>query len=472
MNLRFLYLATILAFTNSLVFAQYKTYQKPLKKIILQVELSDSICTIDTLRLFAWTGIQVEPFAMALPVKAKNGSYSFLFDLKNVPLGNYYLGRLVNNQMTDMRPLILGPEENVSLRGTCSDFKSVTFNQSKLNLAFDKMVDSIKNHSSQLYTYLTEYQQNNGNATELERIKKMLSDVDFRRKDLLNKLKAEFPELASIAAVYCYQSFQNYAKENQNEGQYIGESYFQFANVADTNYYRNAYFYEAVKGFASNLCQTGLAMEQVELYLNDLLTKVGIQNPQYKSALLAMSFGVMSANKKLFVKFSEKYLQKYQGNNTMLDNFLQQQLAQFKSSTEIGDQAPNFEAATPDGKSMSLNALRGKVLLVDFWASWCGPCRIENPNVVAVYNKYKAKGFDVLGVSLDNDKQRWLEAIAKDGLTWNHISDLKGWSSVPAQLYKVTGIPFTLLLDRNGVIIAKNLRGPALEEKLREIFGE
>ena len=180
----------------------------------------------------------------------------------------------------------------------------------------------------------------------------------------------------------------------------------------------------------------------------------------------------MANNKKLFLNYAEQYQKMYKGQNQILDNFLDQQIAQLKSSTEIGDEAPDFSAATPEGGTKSLKSLRGKVLLVDFWASWCGPCRRENPNVVAVYNKYKSKGFDVLGVSLDTDAARWKGAIQDDKLTWHHVSDLGGWRSAPAQLYKVTGIPQTLLLDKNGVIIAKNLRGPALEEKLKEIFGE
>ncbi len=108
--------------------------------------------------------------------------------------------------------------------------------------------------------------------------------------------------------------------------------------------------------------------------------------------------------------------------------------------------------------------------MIDFWASWCGPCRKENPNVVKVYQQYKDQGFEILGVSLDNDRDRWLKAIADDKLTWLHISDLKGWRSTFAQQYGVSSIPQTILLDQDGNILARNLRGPALEEKLAEVF--
>lgn len=136
----------------------------------------------------------------------------------------------------------------------------------------------------------------------------------------------------------------------------------------------------------------------------------------------------------------------------------------------IGAVAPDIELLSPEGELIKLSSLRGKVVLIDFWASWCGPCRKENPNVVKVYKKYNHKGFEIFGVSLDNNKELWKSAIAKDELTWVHVSDLKGWQSSAAALYKVTGIPKTILLDKKGRILAMDLRGPHLEAKLAEIF--
>ncbi len=138
--------------------------------------------------------------------------------------------------------------------------------------------------------------------------------------------------------------------------------------------------------------------------------------------------------------------------------------------TAVGQLAPEISLANPDGKVIPLSSLRGKYVLVDFWAKWCGPCRRENPNIVRAYNTYKDKGFTVYGVSLDRSKEDWLQGIREDGLTWTHVSDLKYWQSEAAKTYNITAIPFSLLLDPNGVIIEKNLRGAELDAKLEEIF--
>lgn len=137
----------------------------------------------------------------------------------------------------------------------------------------------------------------------------------------------------------------------------------------------------------------------------------------------------------------------------------------------IGGTAPNITQTTPDGQKLSLHDLRGKVVLLDFWASWCGPCRRENPNNVRLYKKYSSKGFEIFGVSFDSDGNKWKQAIAADSLNWKHVSDLKGWGNSAKDPYKVEGIPLTFLLDKEGHIIAKGLRGAQLEAKLHEIFG-
>ncbi len=136
----------------------------------------------------------------------------------------------------------------------------------------------------------------------------------------------------------------------------------------------------------------------------------------------------------------------------------------------IGSKAPDFTQADTLGKKVTLSQFKGKYVLIDFWASWCGPCRKENPNVVAAYNQFKNKNFTILSISLDQDKESWLQAIKKDHLAWTHVSDLKYWGNEVAQMYHVQSIPQNFLLDPNGNIIAKNLRGEDLKAKLTELL--
>ena len=149
-----------------------------------------------------------------------------------------------------------------------------------------------------------------------------------------------------------------------------------------------------------------------------------------------------------------------------------EQLENLKS-TEVGSVAPDFSAPTPNGDVLALSDVtsNAKLTLVDFWAAWCRPCRAENPNIVSVYKKYHDKGFDVLGVSLDNKAEHWTNAIESDGLEWNHISNLQRFQDPIARLYNINAIPAAFLLDENGVIVARDLRGPALEQKVAEILG-
>lgn len=141
------------------------------------------------------------------------------------------------------------------------------------------------------------------------------------------------------------------------------------------------------------------------------------------------------------------------------------------ASIGIGKEAPDIVLPNPDGEEIALSSLRGNYVLIDFWASWCKPCRMENPNVVKLYNKYKDENFEIYGVSLDRNKDKWVNAIAEDNLGWKHVSDLQFWNSAAAKLYNVTSIPFTLLIDPDGKIVEKRLRGKALADKLESIYG-
>jgi peroxiredoxin len=152
-----------------------------------------------------------------------------------------------------------------------------------------------------------------------------------------------------------------------------------------------------------------------------------------------------------------------------LGQYVNQQIQESKINP-IGSVIKDFSQKDTSGNLVNVSSFRGKYVLLDFWASWCRPCRMENPNVVAVYNKFHEKNFTVLGVSLDQAKPAWLDAIKMDGLSWSHVSDLKGWNNEVAALFQIRSIPQNFLIDPDGKIIAKNLRGPVLENKLKALL--
>lgn len=198
---------------------------------------------------------------------------------------------------------------------------------------------------------------------------------------------------------------------------------------------------------------------------------------QANSPALIVALQSLEQNEtELRLQMLEALTKTYSGTATgnMINSQYQKIKMQWESEklTATGAEAPEIIQADAEGGQRKLSDLRGQVVLLDFWASWCGPCRKENPNVVKLYHKYKDKGFTVFSVSMDSKKDRWLDAIKKDGLVWpDHVSDLQGWRNAAGQKYGVSSIPTTFLLDKDGKIIGKNLRGYALEAKLKEIFG-
>ncbi|HET8810448.1 MAG TPA: TlpA disulfide reductase family protein, partial [Flavobacteriaceae bacterium] len=290
------------------------------------------------------------------------------------------------------------------------------------------------------------------------------------------------------------QRFNNFSMENAR-----GNKFFIWANEPLTvELYKDSLYASSVLGGKHNalLAKYSDHLQQYGKSLNNLRNqmRVNINNPQKikelrmeqqalqdenvafrkeivannpnslmavmaLSDLLRMNALPVAESKKMYNSLSEEV------KNTFLAEKIKEQL-DAALVTAIGSKAPNFSAPTPNGETLTLKDAMGKVTLIDFWASWCKPCRKENPNIVRVYEKYHDKGLNIIGVSLDKSKGQWLAAIKADNLQWKHVSNLQFWNEPIAKKYSVRSIPKAFLLDENGVIVAKDLRGQALEDKV------
>ncbi|MEQ8359059.1 MAG: TlpA disulfide reductase family protein [Cytophagales bacterium] len=404
--------------------------------------------------LYEFFGSQTLPFDTAELV---SGEFTFEYS-ESIPRGFYKIGF----GQEDGKILIIA-DENIEIKGE------------KGQLAKAEILNSKENNLFKEYQKIVSI-SNSGIQSINQRVSKARSDFGNNQEQFeaaINKIRTDYDTLIKWQHVEykkLYKSnpktfvgkISNYFAREEGEGpdQYLGLNELNDHELLRGDMFKTKYLIYYQQFLGSNF--QVLKNKSQEM----IRTKIDAPSKEILYAAIIESFA--QSDKAFAGKISKAYLDEFPNSDIAKAYF-----SSFpQGPPDIGDEAPDILLENPQGEQVALSSLRGQVVLLDFWASWCGPCRRENPNVVRTYEEYKDKGFTVYSVSLDNSKDKWVNAIQKDNLSWeSHVSDLKGWRSQAAALYGVRGIPATFLLDQNGVIIAKNLRGSSLENKIKEILG-
>lgn len=438
---------------------------KEVKQISDKVSVTVSVSNcekLDSLFLFEFNGLSFEKI-QTVPISEGEA----VFKMPQTDPRFYYIGLAANN----IRPLIIGSETNVGLTGNCNGFRQSTIKTSSLNKEYEALKKEMNGFGNEMRALGNELRKKLGSEEGMKEMHLKYKDLDNRQRTKFAELQNSNPYLAKAFALNTYLSFQVNAGNYKDELQYFANEYFQLVNWNDKDLAYMPWVYESMKSYTKTLAGIKLPDASVKKFVSDMFARVPENTRTYQLALGGILAGLDEKNNGNYKHFGEIFIEKFGEKMPAEAAEIKSKIKKLAAFSE-GGTAPEFTMNTPDGVPMSLSDFKGKVTLVDFWASWCGPCRRENPHVLKLYQKYKDRGFDVLGVSLDSNKERWLQAIEKDQLVWNHVSDLKKWKNAAAKLYGVRSIPHTVLLDRDGKVIARGLRSQQLEMKLIEIFGE
>lgn len=432
-------------------------FQKPAAdKVTLLCKIVNVPANTDSLNLYDLGGLANTIVARAA---RRAGDSAFVFVVPRSQPRYYGIG------FSDIAVgrVVLGEEPEVTLWGNGQVMDKARTANSPANKGYEGMIKRVETFTEEGLAARTAY-ANDQKAND-NRLKKLETD----KLNYLDSLKKVNPLVWRSATLLLSPEFT--PKPGATELDFVSKENFRNAKMSDKGYELCPDVYTAFDNFTRKLVNLGANPDQLQQMIDAQLVKLSPGSPTHRLALGGVVNATKSTSHPKYSTFANVYISQYRNNSKGEIGRLEYDMKRSSTSTP-GAEAPELAGATPEGGTFSLKELRGQYVLVDFWASWCGPCRRENPNVKANYEKYHAKGFEILGVSLDRDQTAWVNAIKQDGIHWKHISDLKGWQSEHAKLYSVNSIPQTLLLDKEGKIIVRNLRGEQLGEKLKEIFGE
>lgn len=431
----------------------------------IKIEGEFTNCQEDTLSLFALDGTDLKPL-IDIPLSSENGTHIFSLNFDTLPDGMYLLGKQTPK---NPKAFLVDSSTQLKLTGNCESLMEAKIWLSPLNSNFSKAQrygSTLQKKGNQLLGQLRKAYAAGQDTTS---IVQSLGELDRQKMTYLDSTRKASPLIASILAPSTYLSYVNNGKGYTDEVEYFGKTYFQQTQLSDPVYNRLPVLRETFQNYTATLGGAGIHVDLLSSYLDEWLAQIPQPSPAHSSALLGAINGLSSRQPDGFVAYGRKYLDLYGDRNPNLSKQLKSAIASLQVQL-IGSPAPEIALPNLVGDTLRLSELKGKYVLIDFWASWCGPCRRENPNVVRVYNMYKDKGFEILGVSLDRSRAPWEKAIEKDGLTWLHVSALNYFNGPAAKTYGVNAIPHTVLIDPDGKIVAKNLRGKSLADKLAQIF--
>ena len=361
-----------------------------------------------------------------------------------------------------------GKETSITFTGTCDNLKESTLSNAPFNEQFENTRRQLINLNIESGRTKALLQKANEDSVKIAFFDK-LDQINTNKSNLLIKAHQLDPSIGEAIGLTTYLDYLPNTSPYKDEINHFINEFFRQANLSNLAVPYNPFLYESFRNYSKTLVEIGVPNDLMNTIFSDLLQLLP-QHANIQVMALGGIFNTLEQKKHPeLLKYALPFIEVLDSINPKSSSILGERI-QVATQFSPGGTPPDFTQLDPNGKPVKMSDFKGKYLMLDFWASWCGPCRRENPNVVRMYSKYREKGFEILGISLDNNKQRWLNAIEKDQLTWPQVSDLKGWSNTVAQLYQVTAIPKTFLLNPEGKIIAVNLRGPALEAKLKEIF--